>query len=303
MIPRDGRVRVGLGVLACLAGFAIVLAIVDRLTPEPNGPLSSSYATTPRGLAAYASVLRRSGHPVRQVRTRIADEAPPADQTLVVLDPDVMEPEEARAIGAWVRAGGHLVAGGTGRAPWLDEVLAHPPRWKRDGARLRRTLVPMGATTDVDAVVSTGGAWHAPGRTLPVIGPADGPLLVTTRSGKGRVTLLADTTPLTNAALDEADGAALGIALAGGKGRTVAFLETVHGYGVSRGFGGLPTQVKWALLGLALTALAAVWAAGRRFGPPEDPDAEPPPPRVAYVDALAAALVRAEPEADKEHRS
>ena len=77
----------------------------------------------------------------------------------------------------------------------------------------------------------------------------------------------------------------------------------MHGYGVSRGFGGLPTQVKWALLGLALTALIAVWAAGRRFGPPEDPEIEPPPPRVAYVDALAAALVRAKPEQDKERSS
>jgi hypothetical protein len=138
---------------------------------------------------------------------------------------------------------------------------------------------------------------------LPVIGPADGPLLVTSRSGGGTVALLADTTPLTNAGLDEADGAALGVALAGGDGRTVAFLETVHGYGVSRGFGGLPARVKWALLGLALTALVAVWAAGRRFGPPEDPDEDPPPARVAYVDALAAALVRAKPEKDKERSS
>jgi hypothetical protein len=61
--------------------------------------------------------------------------------------------------------------------------------------------------------------------------------------------------------------------------------------------------VKWALLGLALTALVAVWSAGRRFGPPEDLDTEPPPPRVAYVDALAAALVRTQPERDKERSS
>ena len=51
------------------------------------------------------------------------------------------------------------------------------------------------------------------------------------------------------AGLGEADDAALGLALAGGQA-DVAFLETVHGYGVSRGFGGLPTRVKWALLGL-----------------------------------------------------
>jgi hypothetical protein len=128
-------------------------------------------------------------------------------------------------------------------------------------------------------------------------------VLDSARVGEGRVQLLADVSPLQNRGLARADNAALGIDLAGGAQRPVAFLETVHGYGVSRGFGGLPSEVKWALLGLALTALMAVWAAGRRFGPPEDPDTEPPPPRLAYVDALAAALERAKPDKDKERSS
>jgi hypothetical protein len=132
-MPRDGRVRVGLGIGAFVLLFAIVLLVVDRFTQEPKGPPSSSYATTPRGLAAYASVLQRSGHPVRRLRTRISDDAPPTDQTLVVLDPDVMEPEEARAIGDWVRSGGRLVAGGAGDASWLDEVLSSPPTWEDGG--------------------------------------------------------------------------------------------------------------------------------------------------------------------------
>ena len=42
-----------------------------------------------------------------------------------------------------------------------------------------------------------------------------------------------------NRGLARADNAAFGLALAGGAA-AVAFLETVHGYGVSRGFGGLP---------------------------------------------------------------
>ena len=91
-----------------------------------------------------------------------------------------------------------------------------------------------------------------------------------------------------------------GLALTGGARKPVAFLETVHGYGASRGFGGLPTNVKWVLLGLALTTLVALWAAGRRFGPIEDADESLPPPRVEYVDALASALVRTKP--DKEDR-
>ena len=67
---------------------------------------------------------------------------------------------------------------------------------------------------------------------------------------------------------------------------------------------GCPARVRWTLLGLALTALVAIWAVGRRFGPPEDPDIEAPPPRVAYVDALAAALVRTKkPDTEKERSS
>ena len=78
-----------------------------------------------------------------------------------------------------------------------------------------------------------GGAWHELGSTLPVIGPADAPLVVTARAGRGTVVALADPSPLQNRRLAYADNAALGLALAGD--RPVAFLETVHGYGVSRG--------------------------------------------------------------------
>jgi hypothetical protein len=163
-MPRDGRVRLALGIGVCLVAFAVVLAIVDGLTPEPEGPASSSYATTPQGLAAYASVLRRDGHPVRHVRTRVADEPPPLDETLVVLDPDVMEPEEARAIADWVREGGNLVAGGQGGGSWLDELLTDPPAWEPGGPRERRTLVPVGITAGVDEVVSDSGGWHELGR-------------------------------------------------------------------------------------------------------------------------------------------
>ena len=76
-------------------------------------------------------MLERAGHPVRRLRTPIADDAPRADETLIVLDPDVMEPEEARAIGEWVRAGGRLVAGGAGDSGWLEEVIGEAPRWGR----------------------------------------------------------------------------------------------------------------------------------------------------------------------------
>lgn len=292
----SSRARVGLIVVAALVAFVVVLELLERASPAPEGPRSSSYATAPEGLAAYASVLQRAGHPIRRLRTRVADDPPPLDATLVVLDPEVMEPEEAEAIGEWVRSGGRLVAGGSGDAGWLDEVIVDVPRWQPDGPAGRSPLVPVVETSGVHEVRTfERGAWHELGQNLPVLGPPDAPLLVTARAGEGSVALLADPSALHNRGLDRADNAMFGLALVGGARRPVAFLETVHGYGVSRGFGGLPTRVKWVLLGLALTALVALWAAGRRFGPIEDPEEPPPPPRVEYVEALASALVRTKP--------
>jgi Domain of unknown function (DUF4350) len=294
------RVRAVVVLVVALVGFGVVLEVVDRLSPQPKGPRSSSYATSPSGLAAYASVLERAGHPVRRLRTPIAERAPRDGETLIVLDPDVIDPDEARAIGDWVRDGGRLVAGGSGEAPWLEEVIGSEPRWDFDGGRTRTPLLPVTETAGVRQVRGVeSGAWHDLGPTLPVIGPADAPLVITTATGSGSVALIADPSPLHNRALDQADNAALGLALVGGEERPVAFLETVHGYGVSRGFGGLPARVKWVLLGLALTTLVALWSVGRRFGPTEDPDTPLPPPRVEYVDALAAALARAKPEEDR----
>jgi hypothetical protein len=234
---------------------------------------------------------------VRRLRTRIAETAPRRDETLFVLEPDVMEPEETRAIADWVRAGGRLVAGGL--AEWVEALIETPPAWEPSDPGARTPLAPVAGVSEVHSLA--GGGWEDVGGALPRLGPAASPLLVSVRAGEGRVELLADVSVLQNRGFGRADNAALGIDLAGGAGRPVAFLETVHGYGVARGFGGLPANVRWTVIGLGLTALVAIWSIGRRFGPAEDPDTEPAPPRVAYVDALAAALARAEPE--KKERS
>lgn len=272
-------------------GFVVLILVISRVAPAPRGPASSSYSTSSRGLAAYASLLAGDGHTVRRLRRAVATAPPPVGDTLVVLDPDAMEPAEARAIGDWVRRGGHLVAGGA-RSAWLSEVVGRAPRYAAGGPGDRTTLVPVAETAGVASVRSDGAGWQDAGATLPAIGPARGPLLVVARSGRGSAALLADPAPLQNRLLGTADDAALGLALAGPPGRDVAFLETVHGYGSARGLAALPTRVKWTLAGLALAALVALWGLGRRLGPPEDAERELPPPRAEFVDALTAALER-----------
>jgi hypothetical protein len=290
-LPADPRARAAVLFGLALAGLLLALWAVARFTPAPRGPHSSSYATSSAGLAAYASLLERSGVTVRRLRRPVAERPPAPGETLVVLDPSVVDPDEARAIGDWVRAGGRLVAGGTRDASWLDSVLDDPPEWQPADRGRADVLVPVGETAGVRTVrTAEGGGWHRLGRALPVVGPGREPLVAVARSGRGSVALVADASPLQNRLLDEADNAALGIGLAGG--RPTAFLETVHGYGAARGVAGLPERVRWALLGLLLAGLVALWSLGRRLGPPEDEERPLPPARTEYVDALAGALAR-----------
>ena len=155
-----------------------------------------------------------------------------------------MEPDEARAIGEWVRSGGRLVAGGAGDSGWLDEVISHVPRWEPDGETEREPLLPVIETSDVEEVRAYEfGAWHELGEHAAGDRPggrAAGRHGAVGRgqrgAARGRVAAAqpcASTRPTTPCS---------GSTLTGGARKPVAFLETVHGYGASRGFGGLPDE-------------------------------------------------------------
>lgn len=101
-----------LGVAVVLA-FALIGVILSAVLPAPSGPALSSYATTPRGLAAWVELLERDGHRVRQLRRPLSTVSLPADGTLVVLgDTRALTPAEGRAIGDFVERGGWLVVRG-----------------------------------------------------------------------------------------------------------------------------------------------------------------------------------------------
>jgi hypothetical protein len=276
--------------LALVVAFVAIVVAIDRLAPTPSGPEGSSYATAPEGAAAYAELLHRAGHPVRRIRTPLADEPLDPGATLVVLDPARVEPEEADAIGRFVDAGGRLVAAGA-LVRWLERVLDAPPAWGPAGPGDASVVVPAPETAGVETVAfAEGGRWEELGGGLPILAGRDGPVAAVAAQGDGRAVLLADASPLTNAQLARADDAAFALAAAGGEARPVAFLETVHGYGEATGLGALPARAVWVLAGLALAALALVWSMARRLGPPEDEARVLAPPRRDYVEAIAGAL-------------
>jgi hypothetical protein len=101
--------------LALLAAAAVVLVavVLGRAPEQPSGPPSSSYATAPDGLAAYATLLERAGHDVRRVRASLADRPPVRGETVVVVDGRRLPAAQRDALRAFVRGGGHAVLAGT----------------------------------------------------------------------------------------------------------------------------------------------------------------------------------------------
>jgi hypothetical protein len=287
-LHRRPAVRWAAGIVAAILALNLVAIVLDGFFAGPQGRPSSSYATTSRGLAAYAELLDRLGHPVTQLRRAPTAGDLPADATVVLLDPaTAVGSADVAALRAFVAAGGRLVAGGADTGSLASALAGAPVDWVAHGARSARAdggAAPAGVRT----VLGLGrGGYRCAGA---LVGPPGDALLCGARGG--RVLLLADSSPLSNALLDRADNAALGSALAGPRGRPVVFVESVHGYHGATGLAALPASAWWAIGLLGLAAATYLLARWRRLGPAVLEDELPAPPRREHVDAIAAALLR-----------
>jgi Domain of unknown function (DUF4350) len=280
--------------VAALVALNILVLALGEAFSEPGGPTSSSYATAPDGLAAYADLVRARGHGVTRLRESLDEAGLEPRSTLVLLDPrEPLSGVDARAVREFVRSGGRVVAGGAASEAWITRIVdAPPPAWSPEPTANATTLAPGAGIGPGWTVESAGaGSWSDAGSTLPVLGAEDRALVVVAEVGRGTAILLADASPVQNALLGTADNAAFALA-AVGEARDVVFVESVHGYGEASGIRAIPTSWKWTLGGLLLAALALIIARGRRLGPPERESRELPPPRRAYVDSLAGVLAR-----------
>jgi len=282
-----------LAAVAAVVAVNAVAAVVDSIAGGPGGPRSSAYATSPEGLAAYAELLQRFGHPVRLENSFPTPGTLGPGTTVVVLDPTAVLGTQSRALAAFVRGGGRLVAGGSPPGGWISYLLRPAPRWSPAGPPHAGPLSSGPETQGVHTLETAGeGSFSSPGPARPVAGSPGQPVALVAQQGSGRLVVLADASPLQNRLLDRADNARFGVDLAGPPGQPVVFVESVHGYGQGSGLGALPSRWLWALAGLGLALVAWMVARGRRLGPPERPVADLPPPRSAYVRALAGTVIR-----------
>ncbi|HEX3618416.1 MAG TPA: DUF4350 domain-containing protein [Solirubrobacteraceae bacterium] len=143
MSPAVGWTALG---LAVVLAFALVGVILAAVAPAPSGPALSSYATTAPGLAAWAELLERDGHVVRQIQRPLAAVRLPADGTLIALGGRALSMPDARAITDFVQRGGWLVVNGplggggsgTGGADVRGRVIALPDPTFLENDRLAR---------------------------------------------------------------------------------------------------------------------------------------------------------------------
>jgi hypothetical protein len=277
-----------------LAAFLTIGLIAGAVEPAPSGPASSSYATTPAGVAAWAELLQRSGHPVSRLRRDLGQAALDPGATLVVLGVGSLARSAGRKLADYVRAGGHLVVGATSPGLGLGALIPGPPRWTGPSPRLFDALASVAETSGVTTVRTAGdGVWSG-GPGPRVLGDRSGGALLLVRTlGHGQIDLLADPSPVQNRLLASADNAELALDLAGAPGRPVVFAEALHGFGDATGLAALPGTFWLVFAGLSLAGGTWALARGRRVGPPEPPAEIGQPPRSAYVDAMAGALTRA----------
>jgi hypothetical protein len=288
--PRSSEGRIVAGIAAVIVALNAITIGIDALVPSPEGPRSSSFATAPEGLAAWAELARRSGREVRRLRERPSADSLPAGGTVVLLDPEDFTSGQARALRRFAESGGRVVAGGVDPGAWLGP-LAGGARWAKDGSPAARVLAPGAETGAATSVRTAGdGHWRGAGDARPVVAGRGGAVVLVRDAGRGRIALVADPSPLQNRLLDQADNAALALALSGPGPLT--FVESAHGYGTATGLAALPARFRWALVLLGLSALALIAARWPRLGPPDPLDEPLFPPRRAYVDALAATLAK-----------
>ena len=265
-----------IGIVGAIGLFAVGKFVGRATEGAPEfGPRGSSRSTAEDGAAALRELLGRYGVDTREQVGEIELGELDPSTTFVMLDPDPVADSTVRALSIFVGRGGRLVTGGF-RPDWLKGITDDIPVWDNTAPPVRATV-----RNDQFRVSSDdSGSWVRPR------------LLVVRRVvGEGEVRAIANTSPLHNSRLDRADNAALGVALVG-TDRTAVFAEGVHGFGRRSGAAAIPSRWKAALVLGSLAVLLTALAMGRRLGPPERIARPLPPPRAAYVDAVAEVLRR-----------
>lgn len=274
--------------LVLLGGLVLVAFVGTVEPPGGSGPPSSSFSTGGDGVKAYAELLERAGYDVNRVRVPVSESPVPVSGTIVLFDGFVGS-EDATALRGFVMGGGRLVVGG--RSSVLS-VFPQMPTVDTTATGPVRVVFPGFADVAEVATPSEFSAYGSAAGFVPVLGAGDAVLAGIMSDGEGVVVGLADTQMVSNEFLAQADNAAMALGLVGPAERPVSFLEYPHGFTRAEGLWALPLRWRWAFAGLGFAGVLWLLSRARRLGAPDARRRRLPPPRIEYVNGLAAGLAR-----------
>ena len=285
------RVLMLIGLVAALNLAAALLA--QWLDPQTDGPFGSSYVTTDQGVGAFHDVLTELGRPVDQLRVPFSPADVPADATVIVVDPDVdaFDVAYGNAMLSHVQRGGRVLLVGVPNAARLFDL-----EFDLVSSAAARLDVPPDApwTSGVASISTEAGERLVDLDGEVLVGDDLGAIIARWEFGSGDLILVSDPWIFTNEWIGKDDNSVLAVRLAGGG--SVVFDEYVHGFGTGQGIQGIGAAlVRIGIVGV-LAALVAMWAVGKRIGPAEQTERALPPPRAAYLDAMAITVAKARDE-------
>jgi hypothetical protein len=305
-------VMVLVGVVAVSFVAALVLVLVGG---DPEGaPTSgtSSLSSAALGHRAFAELLRRLDVPVVVSRYATGERAEPG-ALVIVAEPQLGGPDD-QALAAILRSPAN--------------VLVVLPKWhgvpdptapgRIASAELLDPMQPEAVLRALDLgdakVVRPGGAYEVPAtdaelrpriahpqlldfaaKATPVLGQPHAMLVALFDDGGPKRAVLADPDLIANHGLDDADNAAVAVALVNdlrGPGGVVIFDETLHGLTRPPSVWSELLAFPWSLVcaSAALGLLALLVARGRRFGVPEPAAPAIAPGKRFLIDNTAALL-------------
>lgn len=279
--------RVALVVALIVAGNLLIIILGRWLDPQTAGPFGSSFVTTEEGVGAWHDLLSELGRDTTRSRRPIAEASAPPDSTIVLVDPtEGLDAGYAGALVAHAEAGGRVVLVGVANVARLFDLDLDLTSTTAGVEPVVGTL-----TSGVSELRPRSDTRYSVGALEVIVGEPGAALVVRAIRGEGDLIVVSDPWLFSNVRIGDADNAVLAVRLTGGGG--VVFDEYVHGFGLDQGVTGLTeTVVTFTVVGV-VAALLAMWAIGKRLGPPEQRARALPPSRSDYLDAIGRSLEKA----------
>jgi hypothetical protein len=289
----DLTILVGVGTLTIALTAALFIIAPTERRPRENG---SSYAAHGDGAMAAFLLLKQLGYDVERSFEPLAARRYAPDHTVIIVA-DPAEPpsqQDARALRAFVEAGGEVLAVGMSAAAFLPSSPAAGAKSGPERMESAAIVSPLSAGVPVVEMAPAVFPLPLDSPYVPIYGSQKEPAVLSASFGKGRATWWADSTPLVNRGIARNGHVELLINAVGDPGeKRIVWDEFYHGHARSVWSYVMGTPLPLGILQLAIAGGVALFSFSRRRRPIRPQVVEPRTSPLEFIDTMAGLYERA----------